>query len=159
MPHHGSSESLQGVAREDSDDELGYEDHPWEWIRESPAKSDRAESARKRKRGGDDDGGRVIGARMGSFVCYIGDSVLLKAEGSHEAWVGIITEFAEEDEEGDKAATFMWFSGENEIRNKEKKRTDHLPVRHCRTNFVYFGRVFANFCDYRTNCTLPRAPM
>lgn len=131
-PRRKSSTYAQGVARDDSDDELGYEDHPWEWIhqtaRESPTKSDRAESARKRKR--DDDQGRVVGARMGSFECYIGDCVLLKAEGSHEAWVGIITEFVESDEDGDKAANFLWFSGENEIRNKEKKRTDVLPVRY-----------------------------
>lgn len=120
-----------GIARDDSDDELGYEDHPWEWILQSapssPAKSDRAESARKRKRG--DGHGRIIGARMGNFECYLGETVLLKAEGSHEAWVGIITEFIDDDEDGDKAAHFLWFSSEKEIRSREKKRTDFLPVR------------------------------
>ncbi|KAL1883863.1 hypothetical protein VTK73DRAFT_7651 [Phialemonium thermophilum] len=63
---------------------------------------------------------------MGSFKCYLGDTVLLKAEGSNEAWVGIICEFIEEDD-GDKAANFMWFSTEKEIRNKEKKRQDFYP--------------------------------
>lgn len=138
MPRREHATFLPGVAREDSDDELGYEDHPWEWIhespRETPAKSDRTESARKRKR--DNYGqGRVVGARMGNFECYIGDTVLLKAEESHEAWVGIITEFVDDDddddgdEDGGKAASFLWFSSENEIRNKQKKRIDNLPVR------------------------------
>ncbi|KAK9780732.1 putative P-loop containing nucleoside triphosphate hydrolase protein [Seiridium cardinale] len=128
MPR-GTSTFVPGIARDDSDDELGDEDHPWEWIHQSPgdtpAKSDRPESTRKRKR--DDGQGRITGARMGNFECYIGDCVLLKAEGSHEAWVGIITEFVDNDEDGDKAANFLWFSSENEIRNKQKKRTDSLP--------------------------------
>ncbi|KAF7516610.1 hypothetical protein G7054_g14086 [Neopestalotiopsis clavispora] len=131
MPRGKSSAAFPpGIARDDSDDELGYEDHPWEWIHQSPpaspAKSDgRTESARKRKRGDGHD--RVIGARMGNFECYLGETVLLKAEGSHEAWVGIITEFTEDDEDGEKAANFLWFSSEKEIRRKEKKRTDYLP--------------------------------
>lgn len=104
-----------GVIREDSDDELGQEDHPWEWIY-------------------DDANPRVIvGATMGSFECRIGDTVLLKAAGN-EAWVALICDLAEgevEDEDGemimDKKATFMWFSSEKEIVNKAKKRTDALP--------------------------------
>jgi origin recognition complex subunit 1 len=60
---------------------------------------------------------------MGRFECHIGDCVLLKADGSNEAWVALICEFVE-DEDGDKAANFMWFSSEKEIRNKEKKRMD-----------------------------------
>ncbi|KAK7969761.1 origin recognition complex subunit 1 [Apiospora saccharicola] len=120
---------LGGVARDDSDDELGVDDHPWEWIYESSGEtqqsSERAESARKRKR--DDLSGKIVGARMGTFECGIGDCVLLKAEGSsNEAWVGIISDFVEEDEDGDKAATFLWFSTEKEIRNRDKKRTDSL---------------------------------
>lgn len=129
MAPRESSSFPPGIARDDSDDELGYEDHPWEWILQSapssPAKSDRAESARKRKRG--DGHGRIVGARMGNFECYLGETVLLKAEGSHEAWVGIITEFIDDDEDGDKAAHFLWFSSEKEIRSREKKRTDFLP--------------------------------
>ena len=58
----------------------------------------------------------------------LGDTVLLKAEGSKEAWVGIICDFQEDEEEGEKTANFMWFSGEKEIRNKQKKRMDALPV-------------------------------
>lgn len=107
--------SVGGVAREDSDDELGLEDLPWEWIySKEPAKrvSDKRD---------------VVAARMGDFQCMVGDCVLLKAEGTNEAWIGLICTF-EEDDDGEKAANFMWFSTEREIRNKQKKRTDALPV-------------------------------
>ena len=102
-----------GVLREDSDDELGIEDHPWEWIY--------------------NEGRQIIGARMGSFAVHVGDIVLLKAPVSNEAWVAILYAFSEaevEDEDGDvevqKQATMMWFSSEKEIRSKNK-RTDFLP--------------------------------
>lgn len=118
---------LPGVAREDSDDELGTDDLPWEWIYETeePEPEPAAENGRKRKRQATQEP-QIIGARMGSFDCYLGDMVLLKAEGSNEAWVGIICDF-QTDEEGEKAANFMWFSSEKEIRNP-KKRTDSLEV-------------------------------
>ena len=102
-----------GVTREDSDDELGLEDYPWEWLYE------RGETSRTRE---------IIGARMGGFQCKLGDCVLLKAEGSNEAWVGLIVSFQEDEEEDEKMADFMWFSTEKEIRNKQKKRMDALPV-------------------------------
>lgn len=102
-----------GVSREDSDDELGLDDHPWEWIY---------------AKDGGHDADRIIGARMSTFQCRLGDCVLLKAEGSKEAWVGLICDFIEDMEDG-KAANFMWFSSEKEIRNKQKKRTDVMPVR------------------------------
>ncbi|KAI2463655.1 P-loop containing nucleoside triphosphate hydrolase protein [Annulohypoxylon bovei var. microspora] len=112
--------AVTGVARDDSDDELGIDDHPWEWIYRQTQTSD---SATKRKRNDQHD---IIGARMGTFECYVGDCVLLKAEGSNEAWVGIVTEFREADDEGDKAANFLWFSTEKEIRNSDRKRKDFL---------------------------------
>ena len=104
-----------GVAREDSDDELGLEDFPWEWIF--------SEETQQKKR----DGPEIIGARMGNFQCMVGDCVLLKAEGNGEAWIGLICDFEEDEEEEEKMANFMWFSTEREIRNKQKKRTDALP--------------------------------
>jgi origin recognition complex subunit 1 len=171
-----------GIRREDSDDELGLEDHPWEWIYEDPSDNSaapseqhgphksssssssaangeesrttahdtapstpsskrRAAGAAKRKLGR-----TIVGARMGSFQCRLGDCVLLKAEGQNEAWVGLICEFSEEqtdngdddeedddDEEEEKHSTMManimWFSTEKEIKNKEKKRTDFLQVK------------------------------
>ena len=107
------------VLREDSDDELGLDDHPWEWIHDAK--------------------GAIMGARMGSFEVYAGDIVLLKAPVSNEAWVAILYEFhngqpvGERDDDGDegeaedpKTATMMWFSSEKEIRNTKKKRSDFL---------------------------------
>ncbi|KAI2601800.1 P-loop containing nucleoside triphosphate hydrolase protein [Hypoxylon sp. NC1633] len=116
-----SQKIATGVARDDSDDELGIDDHPWEWIYRT---DQRSEPATKRKRSVRHE---ISGARMGNFECYIGDCVLLKAEGSNEAWVAIITEFREADDDGDKVADFLWFSTENEIRNSDRKRTDFLP--------------------------------
>lgn len=117
-----SSNVIKGVARDDSDDELGVDDHPWEWIyREAESSA----SPTKRKRNAHHS---IVGARMGTFECYVGDCVLLKADGSNEAWVAIVAEFREADEDGDKAANFLWFSTEKEIRNSDRKRTDFLPV-------------------------------
>ncbi|KAK4230710.1 P-loop containing nucleoside triphosphate hydrolase protein [Podospora fimiseda] len=127
MPGLGKKTSryLPGVTREDSDDELGTDDHPWEWIYEDElAETESAtDNGKKRKRAATQEG-EIIGARMGSFECYLGETMLLKAEGSNEAWVGIICEF-QIDDDGEKAANFMWFSSENEIRGA-KKRTDFL---------------------------------
>jgi len=139
-----------GVAREDSDDELGVEDHPWEWIytdaalpqdnaahpmstvSETPTPNEDsdvlpARSGLAHRRAGRSDW-QIVGARMGSFECKVGDCVLLKAEGTNEAWVGLICEFREEEGDNGKVANFMWFSSEKEIRNREKKRTDFLQV-------------------------------
>ena len=136
-----------GVSRDDSDDELGLEDHPWQWInctdngQESYSMSANrpveetfeGEASRWKDsslHAANTGQRKIVGARMGNFKCMIGDCVLLKAEGTNEAWVGLICEFREEEEEGDgKAANFMWFSTEKEIRNKQKKRTDTLQVR------------------------------
>ncbi|KAL9126174.1 MAG: hypothetical protein Q9217_004736 [Psora testacea] len=121
--------TIGGITREDSDDELGLEDHPWQWIYSSstnPQSTKRNASC------------EIIGARMGNFSCRIGDCVLLKAEGNNEAWVGLICDFVEEEEDddddddegqggGEMGANFMWFSTDREIRNKGKKRRDALP--------------------------------
>jgi origin recognition complex subunit 1 len=137
-----------GVVRDDSDDELGIEDYPWEWIyadqdaavrRQNEKKdvgNDRA--SRKRKASAISSSGDIIGARLGKFECRLGDTVLLKAEGGNEAWVGIICDLFE-DEEDVKMANFMWFSTPREIRNKAKKRSDELIVSH--PSFFY-GRKY-----------------
>jgi origin recognition complex subunit 1 len=116
------------VTRDDSDDELGLDDLPWEFIYDvqEPERNGDAEGERKRRKIA---GKKAIGARMGNFECRIGDCVMLKADGSNEAWVAIICEFLEDEEDGEKAANFMWFSTEKEIRNKEKKRSDFYWVR------------------------------
>ncbi|KJZ79085.1 hypothetical protein HIM_01236 [Hirsutella minnesotensis 3608] len=112
------------VARVDPADELGADDLPWEWIYnvEEPARaSEDEQSDRKRRKV---TGGQIVGARTGSFECRVGNCVLLKADGSNDAWVAIICEFIESDDDGEKAANFMWFSTEKEIRNKTRKRSD-----------------------------------
>ena len=157
--------SGSGVAREDSDDELGLEDLPWEWIYGNRCQSreethsnttdkcgladtsfNSYSTSRKRKGRHEnlaDSEREIVGARMGSFECRVGDCVLLKAEGNNEAWVGLICEFMEDEDEG-KVANFMWFSTEKEIRNKEKKRTDFMQV---------FGSILLPlFIMHRLNC-------
>ncbi|KAF2638046.1 origin recognition complex subunit 1 [Massarina eburnea CBS 473.64] len=128
------------ILREDSDDELGYEDHPWEWIydddADEPQPTPQAPS-RKRKAAPIPGQKRIVGARMGSFECKQGDTVFLKAEGN-QAWVGIICDLFEDDDDGEKMARFMWFSSEKEIRNKSTKRTDFLP------NELYICPAFDN---------------
>jgi origin recognition complex subunit 1 len=118
------------VTREDSDDELGYEDLPWEWIYQADGEDTGARNPTPRKRKVASAAGlerRIVGARMGNFQCKVGDAVLLKADGNL-AWVGIISEFHEDEEEEEKMARFLWFSSEREIRNNAKKRTDFLKV-------------------------------
>ncbi|KAI9819957.1 MAG: Origin recognition complex, subunit 1 [Pycnora praestabilis] len=136
-----------GVSREDSDDELGFEDHPWKWIFEdddinhhprchddsapgesaprTSSPSDLPTGSKRKASGTNPVKRRINGARMGDFQCHVGDCVLLKAEGTNEAWVGLICDFQDgEEEDDDKVANFMWFSTEKEIRNKQKKRND-----------------------------------
>ncbi|XMA10075.1 hypothetical protein WAI453_002866 [Rhynchosporium graminicola] len=129
------------LRREDSDDELGTDEYPWEWIYEKdghsgqdddvdePAEGEKAAmTPRKRKaRNAVRPQRTIIGARMGTFKCKVGDTVLLKAEGQNQSWVGIIHQFLE-DEDGEKSANFLWFANEKEIRPqlKEKKRSDYL---------------------------------
>lgn len=117
-----SRKSTGAILRDDSDDELGLEDYPWEWIY---AKDDWAEqeSSGGRRYNNKDE---IVGAKMGGFSCRVGDCVFLKGKGVNEAWVGMICSFQENEDEG-KTANFMWFSTEKEIRNKQKKRTDFMP--------------------------------
>ncbi len=114
------------LGREDSDDELGTDDHPWEWIyAESSGNEKDEEDDHSSDESGDDgkaaaatprkrksrnatksQGGTIVGARMGTFICKIGDPVLLKAEGQNSSWVGIIYQFLEDDD-GEKSANFL----------------------------------------------------
>jgi origin recognition complex subunit 1 len=142
-----------GIFREDSDDELGYDDHPWEWIYET----DNTDTGRYRCRNLPDDDvdsqtptkrrkkvtplatqhchqKKIIGARMGSFECRLGQSILLKSPEPGKDWAGIICEFLEEeDEDGEdqgmiKCANIMWFASPDEfISTKNKRRADALP--------------------------------
>ncbi|KAE8152801.1 putative origin recognition complex subunit Orc1 [Aspergillus avenaceus] len=132
-----------GLVREDSDDELGDEDLPWEWIydgnqdeikedtvRDGP--EDTPRSIRKRStRPPAKRRQKIIGARMGSFECKLGQVVLLKSPEPGKDWVGIITEFVEEEDDEDeviKSANIMWFASPDEFMStRNKRRTDALP--------------------------------
>jgi origin recognition complex subunit 1 len=116
-----------GVYREDSDDELGTDDYPWEWIYEDSKGT--VSKGTPSKRGQE----TIIGARMGKFECFLGDCVLLKAEGN-EAWVGIIHMFFHDEESGQKMCNLMWFSSPWEIRNKLKARPEAHEVSPVRMN-------------------------
>lgn len=139
--------ALVGVQRDDSDDEVILE-FPWEWIyegedddelqrQESEGEEEStppAETPSKRKRNQQGVAKasyekRIIGARMGDFECMLGDCVLLKAA-ENECWVGLIQHFYDE-EDGEKMARFLWFNSTHEIRNRNKRRSDALPVSRC----------------------------
>ncbi|KAI9735281.1 MAG: Origin recognition complex, subunit 1 [Cirrosporium novae-zelandiae] len=145
-----------GITREDSDDELGTEDYPWEWIYEdtteppddgpkpkskSPEQtpdeeedelleSPESQNDRRRKRKLAREPSKkqkIIGAKMGPiFQCKLGDPVLLKSENAGEAYVGLIIGFREEDD-GEKMANFMWFDRAKAVEEKRKKHSDLLP--------------------------------
>ncbi|KAJ5160315.1 Origin recognition complex subunit 1 [Penicillium canariense] len=131
------------LVHEDSDDELGDEDHPWDWIyateepeikedtgtpNASPEKPCRRRASRPAKKGP-----AIVGARMGPFECRLGDAVLLKSPEHGKDWVGIITEFREEEDEDVeggviKSANIMWFASPDEfLSTRNKRRTDALP--------------------------------
>lgn len=124
------------LAREDSDDELGNEDYPWHWIYEDDGRT--RPSQKRASRGPGNRQQRIVGARMGSFECRLGQVVLLKSPEPGKDWVGIITEFLEVDdgdsENGEtettkvKSANIMWFASPDEFMStKNKRRADALP--------------------------------
>ncbi|KAF3939526.1 hypothetical protein ABW19_dt0208720 [Dactylella cylindrospora] len=137
----GKKEPKGQIEREDSDDELGDEDIPWTWVYPdskgplSPVSANKAPDTspnlKKRRRNGtpvsnvENPDSKPIGAKCGKFECRLGDTLLLKAEGTKAAWVGLAVDFDTRDDE--MQALIMWFSTHSEIRNREKKRTDHLP--------------------------------
>ncbi|RAH48170.1 origin recognition complex subunit 1 [Aspergillus brunneoviolaceus CBS 621.78] len=133
-----------GLVRDDSDDELGEEDHPWEWIYDTEVTDDQdskptadstqdtPKSMRRRSvRPNAKRSRKIIGARMGSFECALGQVVLLKSPEPGKDWIGIITEFLEQDDDDDeiiKSANIMWFASPDEFMStKNKRRSDALP--------------------------------
>ncbi|KAL4809584.1 P-loop containing nucleoside triphosphate hydrolase protein [Aspergillus unguis] len=126
-----------GIIRDDSDDELGDEDYPWEWMYDTE-QDDAGENANRgtpksaRRRSSRQPQRKIIGARMGSFECKLGEAILLKSPEPGKDWAGIITEFREEeDDEGEepiKSANIMWFASPDEFMStRNKRRTDALP--------------------------------
>ncbi|KAL4812369.1 P-loop containing nucleoside triphosphate hydrolase protein [Aspergillus spinulosporus] len=130
-----------GIIREDSDDELGEEDHPWEWIYDTESDNNEeagrgvqafGETPKSSRRRSRQSQRKIIGARTGPFECRIGETVLLKSPEPGKDWAGVITDFLEEeDDEGDepiKSANIMWFASPDEfISTRNKRRADALP--------------------------------
>lgn len=134
--------SKGGLVRDDSDDELGYDDLPWEWVFEEDTDTGNADGvngdggglSRRPSRRGSKRRRRIVGARMGTFECKLGQAVLLSSPEPGKDWVGIITDFLEEeDEESEdnevvKSANIMWFASPDEFMStRNKRRADALP--------------------------------
>ncbi|KAA8652048.1 hypothetical protein EYZ11_004171 [Aspergillus tanneri] len=134
------------LVRDDSDDELGDEDHPWHWIYDTDLAENMDEDARtgsventpksgtrRSSRTAGKSRRKIVGARMGVFECRLGQVVLLRSPEPGKDWVGIITEFLEEDDEdvdGEviKSANIMWFASPDEFMStRNKRRADALP--------------------------------
>lgn len=128
-----------GLARDDSDDELGVEDHPWEWIygtndsrnicalaedvHHTPSKKRKASAMTDRS---------IIGARMGTFTCEVGDTVLLKSPEEGQDWAGLICAFSETNDidEEEMCVNIMWFVAPQELvkgKREKDKIADALP--------------------------------
>ncbi|KAF5690011.1 origin recognition complex subunit 1 [Fusarium denticulatum] len=122
-----SKRQLSKFPQDLSDDELADVEPSWQWIYNSTTTTERGDGTQSDRKRRKVTGDRIVGARIGQFECKIGDTVMLKADGSNEAWIALICEFVEDDGEGEKAANFMWFSSEKEIRNRDKKRSDYYP--------------------------------
>lgn len=125
------------IHRDDSDDELGAEDLPWEWIYDVEADEsqgvildDEESQTPSRRRGSRKK--KIVGARTGPFECRLGQCVLLKSPEAGKDWAGIICEFLEEEDEEEeemvKSVNIMWFVSPQEFMStRHKRRTDALP--------------------------------
>ncbi|EXJ74977.1 origin recognition complex subunit 1 [Cladophialophora psammophila CBS 110553] len=136
MPKQKRYSTTGGLRREDSDDELGYEDHPWQWIYEdedqSEPQGDETISSRKRKANAlNPKRTAIVGARMGAFSVRIGDSVLLKSPEQGKDWVGLACSFSETNEDGDDemCVCIQWFCTPEELMfgKRSKISGDVLP--------------------------------
>lgn len=115
------------VTRESSEDSAESEEVEWEWIYNTE-QAQLGEDEGDRKRRKVTASSKIIGARYGDFECRVGDTVMLKADGSNGTWVAIICDFREDAENEGMAANFMWFLTEKEILNKDRKRKDFYWV-------------------------------
>ncbi|RMZ84760.1 hypothetical protein DV737_g1031, partial [Chaetothyriales sp. CBS 132003] len=128
-----------GLRREDSDDELGYDDLPWEWIYadESAHGQNGAQTtpSKKRKAGtsmGPSRNRQIVGAKMGSFSVVIGDAVLLKSPEQGKDWVALVCAFSEVNEDGEPemCAHLQWFCSPDELafsKRSNKRMPEILP--------------------------------
>ena len=111
-----------GLQREDSDDELGYEDHPWHWIYDDEDAGGTALAVKKKF---------IVGARMGSFSVRIGDTLLLKSPEQGKDWVGIACDFSDKNEDGEDemCVHLQWFCAPEELMSGKRSKvpSDVLP--------------------------------
>ena len=133
-PRRRQWQTRGGLAREDSDDELGDQDVPWTWIMEEQiekTESDKTPTRKRKARALSEAEPRIIGARLGSFTCYAGDVVLLKSPEHGKDWAGIISHFSylNDEHEAEKSANIMWFCSPEELSRgkKSRLRSDLLP--------------------------------
>jgi hypothetical protein len=117
---------LKGANTRASDDE-DEEDLPWEWIYEEESRKEEEPQGSEDESADEDGdviktprkraarnvkpyaGGRIVGARKGTFDVKVGDAVLLRSEGG-QTWAGLVWRFCEmEDDDGfmEKAADFL----------------------------------------------------
>lgn len=125
------------LSRDDSDDELGYEDHPWQWMYEDEQQQDADNwdhdrtPSKKRKATEFSKKRSIVGARMGGFVVRVGDTVLLKSPEQGKDWVGIICAFSETDEDEDEemCAHIQWFCSPEELSfgKRGREKPEFLP--------------------------------
>lgn len=122
-----------GLAREDSDDELGCEDLPWGWIYASSGDSatkDGGTPSRKRKASAMlEERQSIVGARMGNFSVKTGDAVLLKSPEQGKDWAGLICAFSDinEDNEEEMCAHIQWFCAPEELFSGSSRRSSSIP--------------------------------
>src|SRR5947207_842279 len=110
-----------GIARDDSDDELGDDDIPWTWVYPTFAsplspvtanpRDDQPPDAKRVRREvpilqNRNVNAKPVGAKCGTFECQVGDCLLLKAQGQKIAWVGLAVDFEQREEE--KSVLIMW---------------------------------------------------
>ena len=128
QPNTHPTRGRKRALSEDSEDSAESEELTWEWIY-STEQSEHGEDESDRKRRKVATSSKIIGARYGDFECHVGDTVMLKADGSNGTWVAIICEFQEDADNEGMTANFMWFLTEKEVPNKERKRKDFYWVR------------------------------
>ncbi|KIY01288.1 uncharacterized protein Z520_02840 [Fonsecaea multimorphosa CBS 102226] len=136
MPKQKRYSTTGGLRREDSDDELGDEDHPWQWIYEDDGHSappdDESTPSKKRKANVLNSKKTPIeGARMGTFMVRIGDPVLLKSPEQGKDWVGLACSFSDTNEDGEDemCVCIQWFCTPEELMfgKRSKIPNDVLP--------------------------------
>lgn len=131
MPAAKKWSSKGGLSRDDSDDELGYDDLSWEWLYSNePAKDAVVGGSSKKRKASEMQDPKIIGAMMGNFVVKIGDAVLLKSPEQGKDWAGLICAFSDtdEDDEGEMCAHIQWFCAPDELLSGPGRKSKDMPA-------------------------------